>query len=245
MSLISDALEKARREAREREEAPGYRGRLAPARSRSPWPWIAAIVTSLAAGLVIGMLLLRPGDSSADAGSTKPSRSTASEVASPPDVPDRASPEDEPPPGERSPVAPVPDTGESGESAAAPPAQRDSEPAPPENPVPRANREPGAETPPAETEPSPVRDSTAPRPAAAADGTVPAEGAVYHQRVTLPGGAELTLRGIAWHATEPSALLNDQVFGVGDGPGDWTLTAIEPGRVRIEWRGVGFYLALK
>jgi hypothetical protein len=239
MSLISDALKKARLEAQGQDGRLQYLTRPAPPRRRSSaWPWVAAVSVSLAVGALMGVVLL--GRSVTLTPSVDPS--SRAEASAP---------------------APIPAAAEEDATEAAPPAPGAERPSPqPElpsptvAPLPVQQKEPSAiatldpsprptvAVPKTPAPPADAPPADAPPPSRAAT-EVPRAGESYLQRVTFPDGSQIALRGIAWHATEPAALLNDRVLAVGDGLEGWTLVGVEPGRVAIEWRDVRFYLRLK
>lgn len=259
MSLISEALRKARGNT----SGPWAVAHPPPRRSVGPW-LTAAVAVGVAAGVVIGVLVHR--DSTPDgaamrldvatAGSATPG--TAAPAASPAPSPSAA--ESRTPVAERETTIQHDGSG-SAASAAKPIALdgRDSPPAPPEV----RDREATAQAPPgvdresveaqAPTRTAPVPEAQpipTPAPAQPIATTPPQEngptdGASYHREVTLPGGTRLALGGIAWSEGNPAALVNGQVLGPGEGSDDWTLTAVERGRVELEWRGVRFFLRLK
>jgi hypothetical protein len=61
----------------------------------------------------------------------------------------------------------------------------------------------------------------------------------------LPGGAKLSLGGIAYSETQPAAVINGQVVGPGQVIGDFTVVRIESQRVELRGRGMTLYLGLK
>ncbi len=84
-----------------------------------------------------------------------------------------------------------------------------------------------------------------PVPAPARPAPAMANGRTYAGFVTLPGGAKIELGGIVWSETEPRALLNDRVSGVGAYVEGFTVSKIEADRVALEKDGLTIYLSLK
>ncbi len=109
---------------------------------------------------------------------------------------------------------------------------------------------------------APLRPTRAPRPVAAEAGAVSespdarptaparpagaiANGRSYAGAVTLPGGERIELGGIVWSETEPRALLNDRVLGVGAYVEGFHVTRIEEDRVELEKDGVTISITVK
>ncbi len=107
--------------------------------------------------------------------------------------------------------------------------------------------------------PRPARAArTAPDPAAASEETAAPDespatprpaadrGAKIHAgSVLLPGGARIELGGIVWSETEPRALVNDRIVGVGGYVEGYTITKIEEDRITLEKDGATLVLAVK
>lgn len=103
----------------------------------------------------------------------------------------------------------------------------------PTRPPPAVAAEAGAE--------SPEARPTAPsRPGASI-----ANGRTYAGALTLPGGERIELGGIVWSETEPRALLNDRVLGVGSFVEGFQLKRIEEDRVELEKDGVTITVTVK
>jgi hypothetical protein len=107
-----------------------------------------------------------------------------------------------------------------------------------------------------------IRPTPAPRPAAEVESAAPASsdppttpappphstvagGKSYAGSVTLPGGARIELGGIVWSETEPRALLNDRIVGIGSYVEGFNVTKIEENRVALEKDGVTIYVSVK
>lgn len=260
MSLIDEALKRARQEAsRQDAEARELRYRQVPVipglrqRPRRSWLLPVVIAACLTAGVGIGLglsLSRNSGEAVKAALPPAPSASTAAPVsqpvvqetqeAPPPPVVEEAEPQaiterEESP----APAAPKP---------AAPPAP---EPVPQEEPriadmrsreislTPAAPR-PQPEDPPAPEPAAPapvpsapvVAEPSAPAPTPAAPGEV----RTYQQEMPLPGGGALRLNGIAF-SERPVALFGDKVVAPGETVSGYKVISIEARRVRLEGAG--------
>lgn len=105
-----------------------------------------------------------------------------------------------------------------------PPAAAAPEPAPP---LPEAPSAPAPQPPPPPA-----------APAAAASN-------VYYREAPLPGGGKLELRGIAFSGTQPTALVNDRVMVAGETVEGYTLVKIEPKRVELQGPDGAIVLSLQ
>ena len=85
----------------------------------------------------------------------------------------------------------------------------------------------------------PAGASPAPRPAHLASGRS------YSGSVTLAGGEKIELGGIVWSETEPRALLNDRVLGVGGFVEGYEVTRIETDRVELKKDGATITVTVK
>jgi len=63
--------------------------------------------------------------------------------------------------------------------------------------------------------------------------------------VTLPGGAKIELGGIVWSETDPRALVNDRIVGVGAYVEGYTVAKIEEDRITLEKDGATLVLTVK
>ena len=68
---------------------------------------------------------------------------------------------------------------------------------------------------------------------------------VHAGSVVLPGGAKIELGGIVWSETEPRALVNDRIVGVGGYVEGYTITKIEEDRITLEKDGATLILTVK
>lgn len=253
MSLIDEALKRARQEAARQDAAareeryrrvpviPGLRSR--PTRSwKQPLLVALCLVVGIAIGL--GLALTRGGSRPAET-----PEETRIAVASPqPPVP---------------PVSPVPDTPPDPaplpQAPTAPPVVEEAV----EEPAPEPEPPPVRETPPAAPAPDPVEEAAriaaqreialpqtpaprievrpsqppvgepapapvTPAPAPEAGGTVQ----TYQRELPTPGGT-LRLNGIAY-SDQPVALFDDKVVAPGESVGGYKVVSIEPRRVRLE-----------
>jgi hypothetical protein len=262
MSLISDALKKARQEAARqdslRQGVPYAMGAVeAPARS----PLI-----TLLAGLGVGCVLAAaffalafftgwgpfhkgapPAPEARMAAAPTPAVPPPAPIAAPtptviatdPAVPaPQATPPVRPAPVARTPETPAPPAPRPTPTAAAP-SPLPVEPAP--DPTPNTATVPPATLPEAPApQPAPPAVPAA-APAAPAGGLE--EGKVYTGEVPIPGGGQVKLNGIAYSQDHPVAVLDGRVMGPGESVGGFTIVAIESGRVKLQGHGATVYLA--
>lgn len=266
MSLIDEALKRARQEAARqdavaREERykqvpviPGLRSRP----SRSPMPLVisAVVAACLAAGIAIGVGLSGDGE--------KPSQETRVAEAAPPRVTEAApvQPEPAPAPAFEIPTAPIlEEVEEEPEQPAPPPVQETpAAPAPPE-PAEEAARiaaqraaQREIQLPPVQPEPRieiqpsrPPVEEPSTGPAAQTPAVIPPQPAPpalvdesgtvrTFQREMPVQGGTLRLNGIAF-SDQPVALFDDKVLAPGESIAGYKVVAIEPKRVRLEGPG--------
>jgi hypothetical protein len=246
MSLIDEALKRARQEAARQDDAarelryrqvPVIPGLRQPA--RRSWLLPAIIAACLAVGVGIGLFLSgRRGEDQRVAAPPPVSAPTAAPTPVGPQPPVASTQEAEavqlP---AQPPAAPVV------EEEAAPPVVEErsvqaEEPAIADmrqreialNPAPPAARESEPPAPPTVPAPAPVAPEPAPAPA------VPSQERVYQQEMPLPGGGTLRLNGIAFSA-QPVALFGDKVVSPGESVAGYKVVAIEARRVRLEGQG--------
>lgn len=256
MSLIDEALKRARQEAARQDEAarelryrqvPVIPGLRQPVRRSWLLPVLAAIIAAcLAVGIGIGLFLSdRRGEDQRAAVPPPPAAPAAAPVTQQPptDIEDLQEDEAVPAPVPL-PSPPVPVI----EEEAAPPVAEE-QPARAEEPAiadmrqreialnpapPRPQSEPEApresEQAPAAPSPVPVAPEPAPAPAVAG------QERVYQQDLPLPGGGSLRLNGIAF-SEQPVALFGDKVVAPGESVAGYKVLAIEARRVRLEGQG--------
>jgi hypothetical protein len=262
MSLISDALKRARQEAARqdslRQGVPYAMGVADPPVRRTPW-------ISLLAGLGAGCILAAAVFALAFFAGWGPFHKPTVETRTA-EIPAVAAPP--------SPVAaPVTEVIESVTPAPIPtvPRQEQAAPAPAPKPVPEPPRvteerrpDPQVETtppvvrrPPPEpvpAAPAPVpaptneveRPAPAPIPAAPAESSGSlVEGQAYTGEVPVPGGGSLKLNGIVFSQDHPIAVLDGRVMGPGESVQGFTVVAIESGRVKLQGHGTTVYLSPK
>jgi hypothetical protein len=242
MSLIDEALRRARQEAARQDAARrDERYRQVPVlppmasrrRSSSVNPVLvgAIVAACIVAGMVIGMFLGRGRENEATVADATP---TAPAVESPlpmetprpsivleetPETPEPETPKPTPTP------APVP--------TPEPPREVPASEAEPINPPPAVDvvpvSTPAPEPPPAETPPP------APVP----------EIRTYVREVPLPGGGAMRLNGIAFSSTKPVALIDDRVLGKGESYQGFLVTDIQAGMVELQGNGMTVRVSLK
>ncbi|HTR02705.1 MAG TPA: hypothetical protein VMN82_05870, partial [Thermoanaerobaculia bacterium] len=67
----------------------------------------------------------------------------------------------------------------------------------------------------------------------------------YPGSVTLPDGGRIELGGVVWSESEPRALLNDRVLGVGAYVEGYSVLRIEEDRVVLEKDGATLTLTVR
>lgn len=267
MSLISDALKKARQEAARQDSLrtglPYAVGAVDTRPPRAPW-------ISLLAGLGAGCLLAAAIFAMAYVGGWGPFHKPAAQtqVAAVPAAPTPAAPAPQPvtaPPSQPAvqepppkPVAvvetpapkpaPVPEPPKREPEAVrpAPPPQTPPavaivpHPAPETAPVPQPAAEPPAPA------PAPVQAAPAPAtpPQSAPEGGL-VEGNTYTGDLPVPGGGSVKLNGIVYSSDHPIAVLDGRVMGPGEVVQGFTVVAIESGRVKLQGHGATVYLSPK
>ncbi len=216
MSLIDDALNRAREEA-VRQEAARKSGtsRWAPshvpgARKRASGP--AALIAVFLAGVALAWFLLQRGPGTVSSGPlpappaalARPT-ATAGEAAasSRPVVPESAKP-----PSRR--ARPTSSPARSEESPAASPSSTPS----------------GSSSRAGHSEPAPARKT-------------------FVRMAALPGGETIELGGIVYSEGNPVALLNGKVVAPGGSVGNYTVVAVLPERVDFEGEGTTFSILLR
>jgi hypothetical protein len=263
MSLISDALKKARQEAARQDSLrPGLPYAVGAASAPAPRaPWI-----SLLAGLGAGCLLAAAIFALAFFGGWGPFHKPAAQtqvatapapqpVTAPPSQPAVQAPPPQPVAVVEAP-APKP--------APPPPKQREPEavrPAPqPQTPPVVITPRPAPETAPpvkAAPAPQPVVEAPAPVPTPVQAAPAPAappksapeggltEGTTYTGELPVPGGGSVKLNGIVYSPDHPIAVLDGRVMGPGENVQGFTVVAIESGRVKLQGHGATVYLSPK
>jgi hypothetical protein len=243
VSLISEALKRARLEAARREgEERGTVYASAPAYTpRRRQPPIAVVIAACAmAGLLAGagaFWALRggaPGSPRPEAPKPAPAPALSAPVPAPQmPEPERAVPSSASTPAPESlapPSAPV-----APPIPVAPP-RASAPPAPPAAPPTKAAAAPASA-------PSAAKAMPA---APAPPGAPPAEGRTYSRAVDLPGGQRLELDGIVASPTDPLAMMNRRLMAPGEVIDGYTLVRIEPKRVEMRGPdGAIFFLSLR
>jgi hypothetical protein len=246
MSLISDALKKARQEAARqdslRQGVPYAVGPVdSPDRRRTLVPLLSGLaVGAVLAGGVAGFVYFADREPAApeevqvaeaapptvveEVPETTPA---APEVTAPPVVPTLPPVVSGPPPAVTIPPERVPE-------AAAP------VPPPAAQPQPEIRLEPSQPPPPQPEEAPPVQEEpvpVAPPPAR--------ESKSYVEDVPIPGGGTLRLNGIAFSTVSPVAVIDGKVVGPGEVVQGFTVVEIQQNRVKLEGHGETVYVSLK
>jgi hypothetical protein len=268
MSLISDALKKARQEAARqdslRQGVPYAVGSVdAPARRNPLLPLLAGLGAGcLAAGILFAVAYVagwgpfskpaqpaqevRVAEAAAPPAAPQPSAIPTAEPLAPPPavVRETAPPPFQAPPQESPPVAPAPEVPpqiEMRPSVSAEPPVAHPEPQATPSPAPAPVEE---ESP---APPAPVPAAPAPQapaaPSESSGGLV--DGKVYTGEVPVPGGGSVKLNGIAFSQDRPIAVLDGRVMGTGESIQGFTVVSIESGRVTLQGHGTTVFLAPK
>jgi hypothetical protein len=255
MSLISDALKKARQEAARqdslRQGVPYAVGRADAPAPRAPW-------MSLLAGLGAGCLLAAAIFAMAFFGGWGPFHKpeVATQVVAAP------APAPVEPAASILPSTPV-------TPPAPPPAKTLVVETPAPKPVPEPPRQPEVTRPAPQPEapvlppvapaPAPPVQAEAPAPAPAPVQAAPApaappqptpasglvEGNTYTGELPVPGGGSVKLNGIVFSPDHPIAVLDGRVMGPGENVQGFTVVSIESGRVKLQGHGATVYLSPK
>jgi hypothetical protein len=260
MSLISDALKKARQEAARqdslRQGVPYAVGSVdAPARRNPVLPLLAGLGAGcLAAGILFAVAYfagwgpfgrpaqpaqeVRVAEAAAPPAVPQPSAVPTTEPVAPPPavVRETAPPPSQAAPQESPPVAPAPEVRPRIEMRPSVPVEPQA--TPPPAPAPVEEESPA---------PAPVPAAPAPQaPAAPSEGSGElVDGKVYAGEVPVPGGGFVKLNGIAFSQERPIAVLDGRVMGPGESIQGFTVVSIESGRVTLQGHGTTVYLAPK
>ncbi|MES1244692.1 MAG: hypothetical protein ABUT39_24000 [Acidobacteriota bacterium] len=238
MSLIDEALRRARQEAARQDAArrdDRYRqvpvlppsAARRPSRSGRPMLIAVAVALCIVAGIGIGVLLGRNRGEE----TTVAAEATATPVESAPPL-ETPRPqivvEETPEPALETPIPETP----------APTPTPAPEP-PPRQELPAAEAEP--------VDPPPALDATpAPMPAPEPAAPAPApEIRTYVREVPLPDGGSLRLNGIAFSSDRPVALIDDRVLGVGESYRGFLVADIQAGQVELQGNGMTVRVSLK
>ena len=103
---------------------------------------------------------------------------------------------------------------------------------------------PAASEPPSEA-PESSAAASAPAPAPPPRPREASGGRTYAGSANVPGGARIELGGIVWSETEPRALVNDRVLGVGSYVEGWSIKTIQEDRVVLEKDGAAITITVK
>lgn len=263
MSLISEALKKARQEAARqdslRQGVPYAVGAVDPPQRRNP---LLPLLAGLGAGCLLAGLLFGGAWIAGVGPFDKPAREA--QVAQVPAAPQEATPapapvvtEIAPPAPTPPPVTPTPVPEESPqpvvETPPAPPVEQPVirlEPriAPTPAPAPVEEQrpavlvpEPSPAPPVLQTQPAPSRPVV---PAPAIPGGLE-EGKVYTGEVPIPGGGSVKLNGIAYSQDQPIVVLDGRVMGPGEVIQGFTVVDILSDRVKLQGHGATVFVTTK
>lgn len=257
MSLISEALKKARQEATRQDAArQGVPYAVGSTETQAPRNTLLMGLAGLGAGCLLAGALFAMAYFGGWGPFAKTQAAPAPQVAQ------------APPPAAVSPVpvqtAPAPVEVQEEEEPAlsappvpvtAPPLQATPQPQPAPSieirPTAPAASEPRPEPVPVEPPPAPVEEERPAAPAPAPDPApaVPAGGLVdgrtYTGEVPVPGGGVVRLNGIAFSQERPVVVLDGRVMGTGEVVQGFTVVEIEAGRVKLQGHGATVYVSPK
>jgi hypothetical protein len=263
MSLISEALKKARQEAARqdslRQGVPYAVGTVDPPQRRNP---LLPLLAGLGAGCLLAGLLFGGAWIAGVGPFDKPAQDqgTQAQVAQVPAVPVEATPAPAPVVTEIAPPAPTPppvatpapeERPQPVEASPAPPVEQPAirlEPHTAPIPAPAPVEEPPAVPAPAPP-PSIQIQPAPPRPVPAAP--IPQisggleEGKVYAGEVPVPGGGSLKLNGIAFSQDQPIVVLDGRVMGPGEVIQGFTVVEIQSDRVKLQGHGATVFVTTK
>ncbi len=268
MSLINEALKRARQESRRREALTKGLPLAPPTRPVQHRSWLTAAVVAMALALLVSLLTIarlatdQKESAATEATATQPREARPSER-------EVATTSSTAAPGESEPTAaPSPPT--PGTASTPVPGERQAEDSADSEPESAAEARSVVEPTPtrqafAEPEASPVTSSSslvglAQPPARGVrlvpDGETtpdedgaptqnPAQPRIFVEKMTLASGDTLELGGIAWSATGPYALLDQRVVGLGETIKGYMVTRIAPQEVELEGSDGTILLRLK
>jgi hypothetical protein len=260
MSLISEALKKARQEAARQDAArQGVPYAIGSTETQAPRNTLLMALAGLGAGCLLAAALFTMAYFGGWGPFAKPQMAPAPQVAEvppPPAVAPSVPAQTVPAPveiQEEEPAAtpPVPVTAPPSQTTpeARPPVQpsieiRPTAPAPPA-PEPRPEPTPVAPTPAPVEEERPAAPAPAPDPAPAAPAGGLVDGRTYTGEVPVPGGGVVRLNGIAFSQERPVVVLDGRVMGTGEVVQGFTVVEIETGRVKLQGHGATVYVSPK
>lgn len=240
MSLVNEALKKARMEA-SRQDALRRGIPLPPPsffetrRRRAVWPWVALSATGL---IALGGLGFWAGQRSARQ-ATAASTSGIEALAAPAVAADEGAEEA----ARLKAAAPSPAEPEPRAAAASPPvAPTRTFPTVDANAASTSTRLPASTSAPRAAASEPPAAPAAARPATTTPRTQPAV-PTYVEIADLPGG-RLELGGIAWSKSDPHALINGRILGRGERVESYTIVDIQPREVKLTGDQGSFILRL-
>jgi len=230
VSLINEALKRARQESRRREAlAKGLPLAPPPRRSVSHRSWLVAAVVAMALALLVSLVTIarlatedRPSSTSAAAAISDPMDRPSGSAGF------ASTPRPTPPGEESEATASVPDAPGSAAEIVAPVSGSELPPrgSPNQQPNSRQEYNPSADSPDSQRAPLLVETgSVAPS---------PSQPRVFIETAILASGEELALGGIAWSETDPYALLDERVVGLGETILGYMVTRIAPQEVELE-----------
>jgi hypothetical protein len=249
MSLISDALKKARQEAARQDalrQSTPYAVGAADPPARNPW---LPLLAGLGAGCGLALVLFVVAWIACWGPFARTAPPRVAEVQVPAVQPVQPAPavtiEEQPPS-----VAPpeVPQAAIPEITAAPPPLQPEPDrpqPAPVQAPAPSSIQvtpsSPPPQQPAPEPQPAPAEPASTPVQEEPAEAAAPS----YVREVPVPGGGTLTLNGIAYSPDRPIAVVDGNVVGPGEVVQGFTVVEIQANRLKLQRDGATVYVSLK
>ncbi|HEX6900503.1 MAG TPA: hypothetical protein VF789_12340 [Thermoanaerobaculia bacterium] len=254
MSLISEALKKARQEAARQDAArQSLPYAVGATETQSPRNTLLMGLAGLGAGCLLAGALFAMAYFGGWGPFAKPQAAPAPRVAQvppPPAAVPSAPVQIEPAPVEVQEEEQVPAASTPPAPVTAPPPQVTPEAQPsieirPATPEPQPEPVPVAPPPAPVEEERPAAPAPAPDPAPAAPAGGLVEGRTYTGEVPVPGGGVVRLNGIAFSQERPVVVLDGRVMGTGEVVQGFTVVEIEAGRVKLQGHGATVYVSPK
>ncbi|MFL6193221.1 MAG: hypothetical protein ACJ75H_03565 [Thermoanaerobaculia bacterium] len=254
MSLISDALKKARQEAARQDalrQGMPYAVGAADPPARNPWlPLAAGLGAGCLLAAVVFLFAWTAGWGPFAAKTAAPAPTALPQVAQAPQPTPAVTIEEQPPavPPRAVPQAAIPEV-----TTAPPPLPEPvrPQPEPPVQPVQEAPPAPSIQvtpsnpTPAPQQQPEPAPETAPAPPAPVQEDPAKAEAQSFVREVPVPGGGTLTLNGIAYSPDRPIAVVDGKVIGPGEVVQGFTVVEIQANRLKLQGHGTTVYVSLK
>jgi len=259
VSLISDALKKARQEAARQDSLrQGLPYAVGTADSPERRSTLIPILAGLGAGCLLAALIFgvvyaagwgpfarAPKDAPVQVAEATPAPAPtlAAPSAPPPVIEERSRPVPTPTPAPPVVATPRPQATPAPIQAPPPPAQATQAPAVRVEPSPTPA--PPVEEPRPVAPPIPIPAVPTPVPAPASNAGALEDGKSYVSEVPIPGGGAVRLNGIAYSPEHPIAVLDGRVVGPGETVQGFTVVEIQAGHVKLQGHGATVFVTTK